>query len=359
MGTKSSKSDKIPKTDTKSQDPPKGKADPKKGDKKPKVLQMLVAGAAQSGKSTFFKQLQIIHLNGFTDEQKAEVLKTLRSNVILAFKELIEYFDSLEKGPHISSSLKETVEFFRKKNPFDTFDDESREKAKKLWDDKGFQKVWAMRDTIPNFSILHLDYLMTHLDRLSSDSTTPSTEDMLYARKRTTGTNEIEFNFKGKDFRFVDVGGQKSERRHWDQIIDKPDAVVFFVSLTDWNLPTVANPKVTKLMESMEIFKEILDFEAFKGTFWIVMLNKIDLFKEKIQRVSIKQTFPEYEGDEKNADETAKFLRDKFLVLMPEERQDSVQSHVTCALDTEQMKTVFSALQTAVLERLMSNFGML
>jgi len=359
MGTKSSKDGKKEPVKASGDTKPKGEAkDGKKGDKKPKVLQMLVAGAAQSGKSTFFKQLQIIHLNGFPEEQKGEVIKTLRSNIILAFKELIEHYDSLEKGPHISSSCKDAVEFFRKKNPFDVFDDESKNNARKLWEDKGFQKVWAMRDTIPNFSILHLDYLMTHLDRLSVEGA-PSTEDMLYARKRTTGTNEIEFNFKGKDFRFVDVGGQKSERRHWDQIIDKPDAVVFFVALTDWNLPTVANPKVTKMMESMEIFKEILDFEAFKGTFWILMLNKIDLFKEKIQRVPLKATFPDYTGDEKNPDESSRFLRDKFLALMPEERQDSVQSHVTCALDTEQMKTVFSALQTAVLERLMSNFGML
>jgi len=356
MGSKGSKQ----KGDgAKTDEPKKPKEDKgKKGDKKPKVLQMLVAGAAQSGKSTFFKQLQIIHLNGFTDEQKGEVMKTLRSNIILAYKELIEHHDALEKPPHVSSSQKDTLEFFRKKNPFDTFDDEVKDKSKKLWDDKGFQKLWNMRDTIPNFSILHLDYLMTHLDRLAQDGS-PSTEDMLYARKRTTGTNEIEFNFKGKDFRFVDVGGQKSERRHWDQIIDKPDAVVFFVSLTDWNLPTVANAKVTKLMESMEIFKEILDFEAFKGTFWILMLNKIDLFKEKIQRVSIKETYPDFDGNEKDADETSNYLRGKFLAMMPEERQDSVQSHVTCALDTEQMKTVFSALQTAVLERLMSNFGML
>jgi len=335
-----------------------GKKGPKDDGKKPKVLQMLVAGAAQSGKSTFFKQLQIIHLNGFTAEQKAEVLKTLRSNMILGFKELIEFHDGLEKAPHLSSSVKDAAEFFRKKNPFDVFDEETKGKGARLWDDKGFQKLWAMRDTIPAFSIAHLEYLMKHLERLAAEGE-PTDEDMLLSRKRTTGTNEIEFNFKGKDFRFVDVGGQKSERRHWDQIIEKPDAVVFFVALTDWNLPTVADAKVTKLMESMEIFKEILDFDSFKGTFWILMLNKIDLFREKILRVSLKESFPDFAGDEKNADEGSRFIRDKFLALMPADRADSVQSHVTCALDTVQMKTVFSALQTAVLERLMSNFGML
>jgi len=109
----------------------------------------------------------------------------------------------------------------------------------------------------------------------------------------------------------------------------------------------------------MDIFKEVMEFEAFLGTFWILMLNKIDLFREKITRVSIKETFPDFEGDEKDGDEAAKYIRDKFSVLMPQDRMDSLQSHVTCALDTEQMKTVFGAMQTAVLERLMSSFGML
>jgi len=76
MGNKSAKPKGDPKTETKTTDAPKktGKSEAGKGkgkeDKKPKVLQMLVAGAAQSGKSTFFKQLQIIHLNGFSTEQK-------------------------------------------------------------------------------------------------------------------------------------------------------------------------------------------------------------------------------------------------------------------------------------------------
>jgi len=355
MGGKKSKEESPSgenKEGTKTKEPKKPKG------KKQKILQVLVAGAAQSGKSTFFKQLQLIHFNGFSEEQKSEVIKTLRSNVILGFKELTEHYDSLKKPPKVASDAKELLEYFRKKNPFDTFDEETKKSSDGLWEDKGFQKLWAQRDTISNFSIMHLDYLMTHLDRLTKDEP-PTTEDVLYARKRTTGTNEIEFNFKGKDFRFVDVGGQKSERRHWDQIIERPDAVVFFVALTDWNLPTVGNPEITKMQEAMDIFKEVMEFDAFLGTFWILMLNKIDLFREKIQRVSIKETFPDYTGDDKNGDEAAKYIRDKFSALMPSDRIDSLQSHVTCALDTEQMKTVFGAMQTAVLERLMSSFGML
>jgi len=58
--------------------------------------------------------------------------------------------------------------------------------------------------------------------------------------------------------------------------------------LIDWNLPTVGNPDITKLDESLSIWSEIIDWEQFAGTFFIVMLNKLDLFKEKLTRVPLK-----------------------------------------------------------------------
>jgi GTPase SAR1 family protein len=334
---------------------PAGKGGKGKGGKS-KVIQVLVAGAAQSGKSTFFKQLHLIHFNSFSEEQNSEVFKTLRSNTILGFKELLEASESM-KRIKFSEKAKDHVDFFKQKNPFDEFDDPTVKHAKALWDDKTFKKLWGARDTIATLSILHLDYCLEHVDRLSKDGS-PSHDDVLLARKRTTGTNEITFEFKGKEFRFVDVGGQRSERRHWDQVIEKPAAVVFFVALSDWNLPTVGG-KMTKMEESLQIWEEVITMEAFQASFFILMLNKVDVFKDKLKRIDFKESYPQYSGDAKNADEAATYLRGLFLSKFPADHSDSVQTHVTCALDTEQMKTVFGAMQTAMLERLMSDFGMI
>ncbi len=64
MGGKKSKEE----TETKTADNGKPGKTPKPKGKKQKILQVLVAGAAQSGKSTFFKQLQLIHFDGFSEE---------------------------------------------------------------------------------------------------------------------------------------------------------------------------------------------------------------------------------------------------------------------------------------------------
>jgi hypothetical protein len=43
----------------------------------------------------------------------------------------------------------------------------------------------------------------------------PSVEDVLLARVRTTGIVEEEFLMQGRNFKIVDVGGQRNERRKW------------------------------------------------------------------------------------------------------------------------------------------------
>jgi len=50
------------------------------------------------------------------------------------------------------------------------------------------------------------------------------------------------------------------------------------------------------LPESLLLFDEICNSPWFADTAFILFLNKIDLFKEKIKRVNLNVTFPNYTG---------------------------------------------------------------
>ncbi len=325
--------------------------------KKNKTIDILVVGAAQSGKSTFFTQLQLIHVDAFADTQNEKTLTTLRSNIIRGIRELIEASDDM-KSIKFDRVVGPSVSFFREKNPLSTFDRETKGHAIRLWGNRTFQKIWGARDTISAFSIPHLDYCMENIDHITND-TEPTVRDILLARKRTTGTSEISFEFNNKNFRFVDVGGQRSERRHWNQIIDKPTAVIFFAALSDWNLLTVGNKKITKTQESIAIWEEVLNMSVFQGTFFILMLNKIDVFKEKITRVDLRVEYPEYTGDAEDARVAAAYIRELYLEKRPEGKNVSVQVHITCALNTKQMSSVFKLMQEGISRQMMMNCGLM
>ena len=51
----------------------------------------------------------------------------------------------------------------------------------------------------------------------------------------TTGIVKIEFSFKGLTFHMFDVGGQRSERKKWIHCFDNVTAVLFIVSLSEYD----------------------------------------------------------------------------------------------------------------------------
>lgn len=63
----------------------------------------------------------------------------------------------------------------------------------------------------------------------------PSDQDILRSRVKTTGINEITFQVDAVLYKVFDVGGQRSERRKWIHCFDNLQAVVFMVSMSEYD----------------------------------------------------------------------------------------------------------------------------
>ena len=50
---------------------------------------------------------------------------------------------------------------------------------------------------------------------MSSADFTPSWEDIIRARMRTTGIVQVEYEIKNVKFALLDAGGQRNERKKW------------------------------------------------------------------------------------------------------------------------------------------------
>lgn len=61
----------------------------------------------------------------------------------------------------------------------------------------------------------HVDSFYSDLERLFRPDYTPSRDDILRVRTKTTGISETRFEIRDMVFRLFDVGGQRSERRKW------------------------------------------------------------------------------------------------------------------------------------------------
>lgn len=55
-----------------------------------------VAGTGESGKSTFIKQMRIIHGSGYSDEDKRGFIKLVYQNIFMAMQSMIRAMDLLK-----------------------------------------------------------------------------------------------------------------------------------------------------------------------------------------------------------------------------------------------------------------------
>lgn len=66
--------------------------------KRPNVTYMLhsfVSGTGESGKSTFIKQMRIIHGSGYSDDDKRGFIKLVYQNIFMAMQSMIRAMDLL------------------------------------------------------------------------------------------------------------------------------------------------------------------------------------------------------------------------------------------------------------------------
>lgn len=197
------------------------------------------------------------------------------------------------------------------------------------------------------------------LDRLPglvSSTYIPTNQDILHARKRTTGVTELNFADKDHHFKFIDVGGQRTERKKWLKVFDNVTSVLFIASLNEYDQVLFEDDTKNRMDESLDLFEELLSLPYFVKTPIIIFFNKYDLFSVKVKTVDLKCCFPDYEGgcDE---DKAKTFIKNKYLKLT-KNRKD-IYTHYTTATDTNLITNIFNTIKVILIKKVMEQFNLL
>jgi len=315
------------------------------GRKKKNEIKLLLLGTGESGKSTFAKQLKILHMAGFTKEELAHYKSVLYANIMVGIATLIDQAPKL--GYTINPELANKLTLFADPNIGNILlTPEIAADIKLIWGDPAVQSTYERRAEFQ----LHgsVPYIVDNIDRLSTEDSVLNQEDVLQCRIRTTGIVEIEFELDQFTFRVMDVGGQRSERRKWIHCFDDVTAVIFCVALSEYDEKLCEDNRVNRMMEALDLFADVVANKAFKNSAIVLFLNKSDLFKEKIKVVDMKTTFPEYTGGE-DFEQGGKFIADKFLSKNTD-KERLIFPHITCATDTENVRVVFDTVRASIIQ---------
>ncbi|XP_035670448.1 guanine nucleotide-binding protein G(q) subunit alpha [Branchiostoma floridae] len=311
-------------------------------------LKLLLLGTGESGKSTFIKQMRIIHGAGYSDEDRRGYTKLVYQNIFMAMHSMIRAMDTL-KIAYKNKENEERAALIRSIEPesVSTFEKEYVEAIQSLWEDAGIQECYDRRREYQLTD--SAKYYLSDLERIAQPDYLPTEQDVLRVRVPTTGIIEYPFDLDNVIFRMVDVGGQRSERRKWIHCFENVTSIMFLVALSEYDQVLVESDNENRMEESKALFRTIITYPWFQNSSVILFLNKKDLLEEKIMYSHLVDYFPEFDGPQRDAQAAREFILKMFVDLNPDSDK-IIYSHFTCATDTENIRFVFAAVKDTILQ---------
>jgi len=359
---------------------------------------LLLLGTGSSGKSTLFKSLKIITKDQNMDTETMESRHVIRQNCVAGILTLLK--KSQELYDHDREANKkclvnmddeivvaiQLVVNYGGENFSEMLDYEEVEELGKsifmLWSLVAVKATFQRRGNTYSFPD-NMDYFFGKVKQIMTKDYSPSVQDSLKCRVRTTGMIEYKYDIKENEFVLYDVGGQRNERKKWIHHFAGVAAVLFVCALNHYHAVLFEDEKKNALHEAIELFTEICNSKWFKKSELILFLNKDDLFREKLKsQISLSACFspaarwngtpwegPDYvsngndDADDKNNFDVCyaaaiKFIQDAFITVNQYQSR-VIFCHVTCATDQDTVQKVFWDAQNIVIRSNLRRGGLM
>jgi GTPase SAR1 family protein len=215
-------------------------------------IKLLLLGAGESGKSTIFKQMEILYGQSYPESERALMVSVVHSNILSNIRALVHACAKFT--PLANPSLAD--EFAKVPESEDTvLDTTVGALVKKIWADSGAQQTWGVKS---NFQIQDaLSWYMKDIDRISATGYIPSVDDILHARVRTSGIVEKQYKIDKVEFAMYDVGGQRNERKKWIHLFDNVTAVIFVAAISEYDQCLYEDENMYRMDEALLLFDEV------------------------------------------------------------------------------------------------------
>ncbi|CAF1061828.1 unnamed protein product [Adineta ricciae] len=307
---------------------------------------LLVLGIEGSGKSTLTKQMLMFLDKDYLEKNKHSFVKVVYENIFMAVQSMIRAMDTLKisyrnKINEKNAALLQSIDY----QTMTSLQPKYVEAMKNLWSDYGIKECYQRRN---EYEVIDsVKYFLDDIDRISSPDYLVNKQDVLHIREATNGIVEYPIDLDGVPIRIIDTSGQRSEYRKWIHHFENVTAIIFLLALNQYD-------NEDAMEESKTLFCSAMTSPWSKNSPVILMLNKKDLFEEKIMHSHLVDHFPEFDGPKRDAQAAREFLLRTFVDLNTNSDR-YIYSHFSCATDIGDAQFVVYIVKVAILQANLKN----
>lgn len=305
------------------------------------LQKILLVGCSGSGTSTIFKQAKILYKDvPFSDDERENIKLKIQTNVYGYLGILLEGRERFEEenlaamkkkkssnetdpcgsiddndvktvysiGPRLKAFSDWLLKTMVSGNLEAIFPAATREYApliEELWKDAAIQATYKRRSELEMLPSVSNYFLERAVHVLRTDYE-PSDLDILYAEGVTSsnGLASLDFSFpQSTDEDNIDAADQHDsllryqlirvqsrgfgENCKWLEMFEDVGLVIFCVSLSDYDQFSADGSN--KMLLSRKFFESIVTHPTFEQMDFLLILNKFDLFEEKVEQVPLNQ----------------------------------------------------------------------
>ncbi|KAJ6573113.1 guanine nucleotide binding protein, alpha subunit [Mycena vulgaris] len=281
---------------------------------------VLVLGPRNAGKSTFMRQARLFN-SEFTLQERLEFSVAIHAGLLDTMRRISCAFDEPAIKAAISSFFQATA----------------KDRILTEHISATVRNIWAnpiLKDAVrgsPQFQVVSgsLEYFLDSLPRLASPGYTPTDLDIMLPRWKSMLVGSWDHPMATT---LVRVRHDAGLQRKWIHHFSDAEALIFVVDLACYDqIPLNA------MREAMRQFEDVYNSGILYTRTVVLLMNKLDLFREKLARVPFSVCFPEYpDADEPIA--AVMYCIERFSPLCSTSRRREMRAWCTNSLDTEQVR---------------------
>jgi hypothetical protein len=190
--------------------------------------------------------MKLIHHGGYNEQERESYKEIIYSNTIQSMRAILDALPQLDLALSPQNDARRSVIMsLPAQIESDVLPSDVADAIRSLWRDSSVKEaVRRSREFQLNDSAV---YYFNAIDRMASVGYMPTDQDILRSRVKTTGITETTFKVGELTYKLFDVGGQRSERKKWIHCFENVTALVFLVSLSEYDQMLYEDENVVRL----------------------------------------------------------------------------------------------------------------